>query len=180
MKIGIINLQQRSLQYSAAKQPRRISREQLDGRCHSISPRPKHRRRYSTPTQRPPVRYATLIKILVLYCSTLINVPTRVRARERCDARPASYSLRNPPVPSYGPATSRCHLSNICKQKMVSVVGKSKINDSRRCIIRASFARSREHTVAARQTNDNHISEFAQVHILMSANQSPLASIIIT
>lgn len=46
---------------------------------------------------------------------------------------------RDPPVSSYGPATLRCHLSNICKQKMVSVVGGSKMNDSHRC--GASFAR---------------------------------------
>lgn len=72
------------------------------------------------PHLRPPVRYATLVKILVLYCSTLINVPTRARARTTLDHGSSFCPGCDPPAHSYGPATSRCHLSNICKQKMVS------------------------------------------------------------
>lgn len=37
----------------------------------------------TTPTPRSPVRYATLVKILVLYCSTLINAPTLASGHER-------------------------------------------------------------------------------------------------
>jgi len=51
----------------------------------------------TTPTPRPPVRYATLIKILVLYCSTLINVPTRAQTRTTLEHAPPSVrDVRSP------------------------------------------------------------------------------------
>jgi len=56
----------------------------------------------------------------------------RTRFRARPTSRPhLCVSLRHPLAPSYSPATLRCHLSNICKQKMVSVVSGSKTNGAR-------------------------------------------------
>ena len=73
--------------------------------------------RNTTPTPRSPLADASLIKILVLYCSTLINVRNY-----------ALVTRHQPLYVAYVPVTPRCHLSNICKQKMVIDNGRSKMN----------------------------------------------------
>lgn len=72
----------------------------------------------ATPTPRSPLLDAFLVKILVLYCSTLIN------AR---NARPPASSHALLWI-TCDPVTLRCHLSNICKQKMVIDNGWRKMN----------------------------------------------------
>jgi len=74
-------------------------------RCSSISDDT------ATPTPRPPVRYAILVKILVLYCSTLINAPTTA-TRTRADTLPCTP--RPPTAPMRLSTSSPCAFIQSC------------------------------------------------------------------